>query len=142
MFVKKEIEELISGGTIEKQVHEDITYEDIHKSQDNLWNFLFFTGYLKSVKKRFGIDTFTKQVNAQLVETISYYDYSESYYYGFLCGLLKGCNKYVTMSNRESGNGRPDIVLAYPSSIGPVVILELKVAKNYIYEKQMLKKKY
>ncbi len=142
MFVKKEIEELISGSTIEKQVHEDITYEDIHKSQDNLWNFLFFTGYLKSVKKRFGIDTFTKQVNAQLVETISYYDYSESYYHGFLCGLLKGCNKYVTMFNRKSGNGRPDIVLAYPSSIGPVVILELKVAKNYIYEKQMLKKKY
>ena len=38
--------------------------------------------------------------------------------------------------------GRPDIVLAYPSSIGPVVILELKVAKNYIYEKLMLKKKH
>lgn len=32
MFVKKEIEELVSGGTIEKQVYEDITYEDIHKS--------------------------------------------------------------------------------------------------------------
>lgn len=83
-----------------------------------------------------------KQVNAQLVETISYYDYSESYYHGFLCGLLKGCNKYVTMFNSKSGNGRPDIVLAYPSSIGPVVILELKVAKNYIYEKLMLKKKH
>lgn len=96
----------------------------------------------KDFVNRFDIDIFTKQVNAQLVETISYYDYSESYYHGFLCGLLKGCNKYVTMSNRESGNGRPDIVLAYPSSIGPVVILELKVAKNYIYEKQMLKKKY
>lgn len=44
---KKELDELINGGTIEKQIHEDITYDDIHKSEDNLWNFLFFTGYMK-----------------------------------------------------------------------------------------------
>ena len=35
----------------------------------------------KDFVNRFDIDTFTKQVNAQLVETISYYDYSESYLY-------------------------------------------------------------
>ena len=50
---KKELEELIGGRTIEKPVHEDITYADIYKSQDNLWNFLFFTGYLKTVEKKF-----------------------------------------------------------------------------------------
>lgn len=50
---KKEIEELISGGTIKKPVHEEITYEDIHTSQDNLWNFLFFTGYLKMTEQTF-----------------------------------------------------------------------------------------
>ena len=50
---KAEIEQLIDGGTIEKQVHEDITYDDIYKTQDNLWNFLFFTGYLKVTAKRF-----------------------------------------------------------------------------------------
>ena len=49
---KKEVEILISGGSIEKAVHEDITYEDIHTTQDNLWNFLFFTGYLKMTGKR------------------------------------------------------------------------------------------
>lgn len=50
--VKDEIETLIAGGTIEKQVHEDITYEDVYASEDNLWNFLFFTGYLKKVSLR------------------------------------------------------------------------------------------
>lgn len=50
---KKEIEELITGGTIEKQVHEEITYGDIYQTKDNLWNFLFFTGYLKEVGRRF-----------------------------------------------------------------------------------------
>lgn len=46
---KAEIEQLVAGNTIEKPVHEDITYADIHTSEDNLWNFLFFTGYLKKI---------------------------------------------------------------------------------------------
>ena len=49
---KKELETLIAGGTIEKQIHEDITYDDIYESEDNLWNFLFFTGYMKKVSER------------------------------------------------------------------------------------------
>lgn len=49
---KSEIEVLIRGGSIEKVVHEEITYEDIYLNQDNLWNFLFFTGYLKKVSER------------------------------------------------------------------------------------------
>ncbi len=44
---KSEIEDLIAGKIIEKPIHEDITYGDIDSSMDNLWNFLFFTGYLK-----------------------------------------------------------------------------------------------
>ena len=55
--VKQEIEDLIAGGTIEKPIHEDVTYGDIHQSQDNLWNFLFFTGYLKAVSQRFEVNT-------------------------------------------------------------------------------------
>ena len=48
---RAELETLLSGGTIRKPVHEDITYEDIRKNQENLWNFLFFTGYLKKAKE-------------------------------------------------------------------------------------------
>lgn len=50
--VKAEIECLIFGEVIEKPVHEEITYEDIYRSQDYLWNFLFFIGYLKMVDQR------------------------------------------------------------------------------------------
>lgn len=53
LVTKYEIETLIEGGTIEKQIHEEITYADIYTTQDNLWNFLFFTGYLKKVSERF-----------------------------------------------------------------------------------------
>ena len=47
--MRQEIEKLIAGGTIKKPVYEDITYDSIYDSQDNLWNFLYFTGYLKLV---------------------------------------------------------------------------------------------
>ncbi len=52
----QEIEHLLMGEAIEKPVHEDIAYGDIHQSEDNLWNFLFFTGYLKAAGRSFHSD--------------------------------------------------------------------------------------
>lgn len=43
---KKEIEELISGGSIKKVIRQDLTYRDLDSSIDNLWSILFMTGYL------------------------------------------------------------------------------------------------
>lgn len=51
--VKAELEDLMSGKTIVKPIYEDITYEDIYRTQDNLWNFLFLTDYLKAVRTSF-----------------------------------------------------------------------------------------
>ena len=50
--VKKEIELLIEGKTIEKPIHEDITYDEIYDSMDNLYNFMYFTGYFKMINQR------------------------------------------------------------------------------------------
>lgn len=47
-----ELEKLIARETIEKPVHEDISYGDVFQNQENLWNFLYFTGYLKEVSRR------------------------------------------------------------------------------------------
>lgn len=49
---KEEIEALIEGKTVEKPVHEDITYDEVYQSMDNLWNFMFFTGYFRKVSER------------------------------------------------------------------------------------------
>jgi len=49
LFMRQQLEELLSGGVIEKPIHEDITYDTIYDSEENLWSFLFFTGYLKNV---------------------------------------------------------------------------------------------
>jgi len=50
--IKSEIEELIEGKTIEKPIHEDITYDEVYDTMDNLYNFMFFTGYFKKVSER------------------------------------------------------------------------------------------
>ena len=176
--VRKEIEFLLDGGSIEKPIHEDITYGDIFSSQDNLWNFLFFTGYLKKSKERQDVrtgyltmsipnseiayiyentvlswfdkkirktnmtplvkalencdcETFEKFLSEQLLDTISFFDYKESYYHGFLTGILKCFDKYVVLSNREMGIGRSDIVMEDYGTGTRGIILELKVAKKY-----------
>jgi len=48
---REEIELIIAGGTITKPIIEDIVYADIKKNMENLWSFLFFTGYLKKISK-------------------------------------------------------------------------------------------
>ena len=50
---KSQIETLVNGGTLDVQVHEEVTYEDIHSQGENLWNFLYFTGYLTKEKEYF-----------------------------------------------------------------------------------------
>lgn len=48
--VKGEIETLISGKTLVKEIHEDITYDEVYETMNNLWNFMFFTGYFRKVR--------------------------------------------------------------------------------------------
>ena len=43
---RSEIESLIAGESIEKQIRLDLTYDEIDNSIDNLWSVLFTTGYL------------------------------------------------------------------------------------------------
>jgi len=63
---KKEIEALIEGKTIEKPVHEDITYDEIYDSMDNLYNFMFFTGYFKSINERVDENTKIKYLTLKI----------------------------------------------------------------------------
>lgn len=43
---RDEIERLMTGGTIEKEIRMELTYEEIDRSIGNLWSVLFTTGYL------------------------------------------------------------------------------------------------
>ena len=174
---REELESLIAGAAIDKPIHEDITYEDIYKSEDNLWNFLLFTGYLKMIDRYMKEDSWyatmaipntevkyiyrntvmawsDRKIGARdfkeffwamedgdtncmeqvltevLSETISFYDYAENYYHGFLAGLLKCSDKYLVKSNRENGLGRTDLILRTPSVRGRAIVFEIKTAAS------------
>lgn len=178
LSVKKELEDLLAGGTIEKPVHEDITYDSVYESEDSLWNFLFFTGYLKQVSRRLEqvtqlvtmavpnleieyiyrntivswfrdeikardltvmyqamqdgkADVFRRELSKLLLLSISYIDSKEAFYHGFLLGVLGNMTEYLVTSNRESGNGRYDILVRSLDVSRPPVILELKVSDTY-----------
>lgn len=174
---KAQIESLLHGETLDIQVHEEVTYGDMHSNEENLWNFLFFTGYLTKENEYFKEsaiflktripnvevetiyrntilnwfrETIKKQdfrdlyrsieegdaqkmrdiLNGQLFPTISFYDNAENFYHGFLTGILSQSQDYIVKSNRESGNGRSDIMLRSPSLRGRSFILELKVSTH------------
>ncbi|MCL2864950.1 MAG: ATP-binding protein [Lachnospiraceae bacterium] len=177
---KGEIELLMAGGTITKPIVEDVVYGEIRESMDNLWNFLFFTGYLKKVQSRFedgrlyldlkipnqeiryiynrfiyewfqqkvkvadfsdlytavrdgDVQTFHHILTDTLYQTMSFMDSGESFYHGFLLGVLRSMDGYFVKSNRESGSGRADIFVKPVSLRKRAIIIELKIA-NHIDE--------
>ncbi|MEY8413836.1 AAA family ATPase [Lachnospiraceae bacterium 62-26] len=174
---KGQIETLLGGGTLDIQVHEEVTYADMHSNSESLWNFLYFTGYLTKEREYFkgkyiflklcipNVEVMTiyentimnwmKEIikkedfhdlylameegdarrmtdilNGQLFRTISFYDNAENFYHGFLTGILSQSENYLVKSNRESGNGRSDIVVKSPSLRGRSFVLELKVSDS------------
>lgn len=62
-------------------------------------------------------------LNDILLRSISYFDNQESFYHGFLVGLL---NDYEVVSNRESGNGRFDVCVLPENILGTIVLIECK----------------
>ena len=44
--VRNEIERLVNGEEVEKRIRQELTYEDMYASIDNVWSVLFTTGYL------------------------------------------------------------------------------------------------
>lgn len=178
LSVKSEIEDLIEGGSIEKVVHEDITYEDIEQSDDNLWSFLFFTGYLSRKASRMEgedlyvtmaipnvevryiynntiMNWFRDEIKSKdlsslfqaitdgeadkvqaclsklLMDSISFMDSKEAFYHGFLLGILGNMKDFLVKSNRESGQGRYDILVRSLDVTVPAAIFELKVSDTF-----------
>jgi len=178
--VKAEVEQMLQGGTIKKPIFEEVVYGEIEKNMDNLWSFLFLTGYLKKVSKaqieekiylelaipnremkyiydrqisdwfqevvlketnfealyegvRHG-DThiMERELARHMMESISYLDHYENFYHGFVAGILKGMSDYIVLSNRESGFGRSDLFLKGKALPDKALILEVKVAKNFL----------
>lgn len=51
---KREIERLVAGEEIVKEIHQELTYQEMYTSIDNIWSVLFTTGYLTQCKRAEG----------------------------------------------------------------------------------------
>lgn len=49
--ITKKMETLLAGGSILQRVDENLTYDYLHSSEENLWSVLYLTGYLTKVRK-------------------------------------------------------------------------------------------
>ena len=45
-LAKTDLERLVNGEIVEKDIREDLTYNELYASMDNLWSTLFMAGYL------------------------------------------------------------------------------------------------
>ena len=45
-LLQRELEKLIAGETVQKEIQQELTYKDLYSSMDNIWSVLFTTGYL------------------------------------------------------------------------------------------------
>ncbi len=88
-------------------------------------------------------------MNRVTMEMFSYFDTGkkasrgepEKFYHGFVLGLIvELADRYVIMSNRESGVGRYDVMLEPRSKEDKAIILEFKVQDTeYGEEKDLLR---
>ncbi len=174
---RNEIERLLSGETIEKEIHLELTYGELDSTIDNLWSVLFTTGYLTLVGKpengiyklripneevkevyksqisewfkakvkrekktldplwdalRNGDEKKVEEIiNGFLSRTISIFDIKgpkkekEKFYTAFLTGILLGNPDWGVCSQRESGDGLPDIEIR-PENPDAGIIIEAK----------------
>ncbi len=132
----KQIDSYLDGDTIySKMVIPNREVKNVYKntvihwfdekiktnSRDNLFNAMISGN----------TENFEDILGDWLDETISYYDGREVYYHGFLSGVLSGFKGYTVKSNRESGTGRPDLLIMKRKKHELAVIIEVKVAEKF-----------
>lgn len=171
--VSEKFEKLMNGETVTQVISDELTYDTLHSSEDNLWSVLLMTGYVtKTDGDREGDSVCLKIPNREIAaifqdtviayfndnlddaeqknlmkalwdgdadkasrlfsdllwQTISYNDYHEDYYHAFLAGIFVG-RGYEVESNKETGLGRPDILL-FDRPNRRAIIIEAKKSKK------------
>lgn len=98
---KSQIETLLKGATLDIQVHEEVTYGDMHSNNENLWNFLYFTGYLTKEGEYLKESTIFLKVRIPNIEVKTIY---QSTILNWMKGNIKKENFHDLYRALEDGN--------------------------------------
>ncbi len=72
------LEKLLSGGYIFQKIEENLTYDYLHSSEDNLWSILYLTGYLTRVREMDIQETIPDGTTAMMIPNREIKDIFES----------------------------------------------------------------
>lgn len=98
---KSQIETLLRGDTLDIQAHEEVTYEDMYSNNENLWNFLYFTGYLTKEREYFKESIIFLKVLIPNIEVKTIY---QSTILNWMKGNIKKENFHDLYQAIEDGN--------------------------------------
>ena len=65
--ISQKLETLLDGGYIVQQIEENLTYDYLHSSEENLWSILYFTGYLTQVREEDLPETLSEDETALMI---------------------------------------------------------------------------
>ena len=88
--ISKKLEMLMAGESIDQQIEENLTYDYLHSSEDNLWSILYLTGYLTQAR----IDNLPDGLTALMIPNAEIREIFES-------TILKWFNDSAQTWNRE-----------------------------------------
>ena len=73
-LAKTDLERLVNGEIVEKDIREDLTYNELYASMDNLWSTLFMAGYLthkgRVDTKRFRLAVPNREIRNTITEQV------------------------------------------------------------------------
>lgn len=118
---KNEIEKLVAGEVIEKEIHQELTYDEIDNSIENIWSVLFTTGYLTQDKKvKNGV--FSLKIPNEEIRTV----YKRQIREWLNTSLLKDISK-LHMLWKDFQEGNSEAIEDYKAGI----VVELKYSATY-----------
>ena len=65
--ISRKLETLLSGGYILQRIEENLTYDYLHSSEENLWSILYLTGYLTQVREEDLPDSLPEKMSALMI---------------------------------------------------------------------------
>ena len=65
--ISRKLETLLSGGYILQKIEENLTYDYLHSSEENLWSILYLTGYLTQVREEDLPDPLPEKMSALMI---------------------------------------------------------------------------
>ena len=65
--ISRKLETLLSGGYIIQKIEENLTYDYLHSSEENLWSILYLTGYLTQAREENLPDPLPEKMSALMI---------------------------------------------------------------------------